>query len=123
MEQKVYNIPTKNYFRDIIEILDFIQPFTKLRGRQKDVYAELLKKHYQYISLEKDERSQLIFNTKSRRDIAKKLNVSDNVIYNIIAELTKIGLVVGKENYGENELDERYIPPVVEALTFKFIKE
>lgn len=127
MEQKVIPITipinTKQYFRDLLDILDFTQPYKSLRERQKDVYAELIKKHYQYIDLDKEERNQLIFNTRSRKDIAKKLNVSDNVIYNIIAELTKHGLVVGKEGYGENDLNDKFIPPVVEALIFKFIRE
>jgi len=111
-------ITTKNYFRDILDILDFIEPYKSLRSRQKDVYAELIKKHHQYKSLDKDERSQLVFCTKSRKDIAKKLDISDNVIYNIIAELTKLGVVIGKEGYGENELNERFIPPKVNPLSF-----
>jgi hypothetical protein len=109
-----YPISVKDYFRVIVEIFDFTPPFSQLRERQKDVYAELLRYHHEYKDYPVEVRNKLIFDYDTYQKIADKLGVNRSTIYNIISELRNLELIK------DNNLDERFIIPKLEAITFKF---
>ena len=122
METRTYPIPVKDYYRQLLDILDFIHPFDKLRPRQKDIYAELLKKNNKYKSLDPKDRNKLIFDKSTYKEIAATLDLSSSNIYNIMGELKDLGLIISTED-NENIMEDKYIPPKVDIIAFKLIED
>ena len=122
METRTYPIPVKDYYRQLLDILDFIHPFDKLRPRQRDIYAELLKKNNKYKSLDPKDRNKLIFDKSTYKEIAATLDLSSSNIYNIMGELKDLGLIISTED-NENIMEDKYIPPKVDIIAFKLIED
>lgn len=90
----------------------------KLSNTDMGLLIEILKR---YLSLKKTgisetEISNLLFSTKSRREMMDKINVKEHMFNNRIYSLKKKGIIVEKnKNY---YIDKRVIP--VESVTFNF---
>jgi biotin operon repressor len=111
-----YPIPVKDYFRVVVEIFDFTPPFSLLRERQKDVFAEFLRYHNEYKDYPDEVRDKLIFDYDTYQKIADKLGVKRSTVYNVTSELRALGLII------DNSIDKRFIIPKLDGLTFKFIE-
>lgn len=79
-------------FRAYIELL---QPILKLRDRECDVFSQLLFFNY----LKKDikdpkDRFELIFSTKSKKQIIDNLGIKDSILQNTLSILRKKNLII-----------------------------
>ena len=118
---KTYSIPTtRNYFRSLIVIMDFIPPFSKLRPQTKDVLAELFAYyHLIYGEYPIPERNTLLFTHDCVQEMATNIGLKINIFQNNIGLLKKEGLILSL-GYNKNVLNEKYILPELESITFKF---
>lgn len=92
----VFNIDTnpEKYFHQLIEILRVFSPFNKLRKRQREVFAEILYYNHKFSGKEEEVTNRLVFDFRTREEIAKKLKISKANLYNIYKELRQVGLLV-----------------------------
>jgi hypothetical protein len=98
------NIPTKkdDKYYMLLTFLSSIKPFSSLRKRELQVYAELLKYWHEYSSLPPKQRNKLIFDYDTRLQIAEKFETTVDNVYNITSALKKKGLI------SDNAMIERY---------------
>lgn len=89
------NIPTKqdDKYYMLLTFLSAIKPFSTLRKRELQVYAELLKHWHEYEQLTSKQKNKLIFDYDTRLQIAEKYDTSVDNIYNITSALKKKGLL------------------------------
>lgn len=123
MEQtkKIYQQKVNNYYRVVLEMMSFIKPFSDMRPRQKDVYAELLKVHEKYQNYPVKERNKLIFDKDTYNDIATKLETTKEVVTNVLSELRNLGFIVKEE--GIEIINSKRLLPRVDLIGFNFIEE
>lgn len=81
-------------FRAFVEIQ---QPVLRIRPRTADVFAALLYLNEQKVDLPEEDRFDLIFSTKYRKQIAEDLNIKDSVLQNCLSELRKKNLIVNNK--------------------------
>ena len=119
---KTFLIPsTRNVFRPLIEIMDFIPPFNKLRPQTKDVLAEILAYyHIVYGEYPLPERNNLVFHHDTCVTMANNLGLKLSIFQNNIGMLVKEKIVL-KLGYNKNALNEKFLLPLLESITFKFI--
>ena len=119
---KIYEIPsTRNIFRPLLEIVDFIPPFTGLRDVTKDVLAELLAYYYfVYGNYSIEDRNLLIFNKETVDKMTYNINLTVPQFHNSISMLKKAGIILS-DGYHRNRLNEQYILLPLESITFKFV--
>ena len=124
MDNKTYEIPqTRNLFRPLLEILDFIPPFSELRPQTKDVLAELLLNyHYTYGKYPIEERNNLLFHHDNVVRMSNMLGIKLAVFQNNIGFLRNFGIIIN-HGYNKNRLDERFAIPPMESITFKLVPQ
>jgi len=83
----------EKYFLQLIEILKVISPFDQLRKRQREVFAEILYQFHVYRNESKEVREILVFDHKTKEQIADKLGISKGNLYNIYKELRQFNLL------------------------------
>jgi hypothetical protein len=98
------NIPTKqdDRYYMLLTFMSAIRPFSTLRKRELQVYAELLKFWHEYDKLTTKQKNKLIFDYDVRLQIAEKYKTSVDNIYNITSALKKKGLI------DDNGMVEKY---------------
>lgn len=115
MEEKPIDInltTEEDLFRAYVEL---IQPILSLRNREADVFAQLLMLNNQKRTLAATDRFELIFGTKSRKNIATALKMGEPTLQNIFSELRKKKLII------DNELPKRlWVHPVDGTLGLVF---
>ena len=118
MENKTFAIPqTRNLFRPLIEILDFIPPFSNLRPQTKDVLAELYYYyHIVYGEYPIEERNTLLFHHDNLQRMSDNLGIKLTIFQNNIGFLRNFGIIINS-GYNKNRL-EILVPPM-ESITFK----
>lgn len=89
------NIPTKqeDKYLVLLTFLSAIKPFSELRKREIEVYAELVRYWNEYSSLTSKQRNKLIFDYDTRLAIAEKLETTVDNIHYISSGLKKKGLI------------------------------
>lgn len=111
------NIPVKGSkkYLIILNTLSFVQPYSQLNNREKEVLAELLyyNNSLSYITEEK-RRNKLVFDYDTRLEIANKMGVKTHVVLNNISSLRKKGLL------NENSFVSKYVIKDLTSLTFLF---
>jgi hypothetical protein len=95
MSSVLFNIDTKpeKYFHQLIEILKVFPPFSQLRKRQREAFAEILYQFYVFESESEDVRERLVFDYKTKEEIAARLKISKGNLYNIYKELRQLKLL------------------------------
>jgi hypothetical protein len=90
-----FNIKTKpeKYFHQLIEILKVFPPFDNLRKRQREVFAEILLQYYNFRNENEDVSTRLVFDYKTKEEIAIKIGISKGNLYNIYKELRQLKLL------------------------------
>ena len=95
---KIDTIPEK-YFHQMIEIIRILQPFTSLRKRQREVFAELLYYNHKFSQQNESPEivNRLLFDYTTKEEISKKLSISKANLYNIFKELRKLQFIISDE--------------------------
>lgn len=81
----------RQFFRAYVEM---IRPFLKIRGREADVFAELL--YYNYVKRnikDSKDRAKIILGSESRKDIVEHLDITTAIFRNALTGLRKKSLV------------------------------
>ena len=113
-----FNVETnpEKYFHQIVEILKIFPPFNQLRKRQREVFAEILYQFYVYREETENGRERLVFDYKTKEEIATKLNISKGNLYNIYKELRQLNLLT------KDGINKKFAIGYMQypAITFKF---
>ena len=90
-----FNVETnpEKYFHQLIEILKVFPPFDRLRKRQREVFAEILYEFYIVRSENEEVKERLVFDYKTKENIATRLNITKGNLYNIYKELRQLKLL------------------------------
>jgi len=110
-------IPVKtskqDYFLKVLRLLDKIQPFSNLRPKELELFANLLFLNDKYKDIPEQERNEIIFSKGRKEEITKIMNISMEVYYNLVMALRKNGLIT------ENSIVPKYRIPELKEITFK----
>lgn len=116
-----YNINTtpEKYFHQLIEILKVFPPFNQLRKRQRQVFAEILYQFHIYKNESNEIAERIVFDYKTKEDIAKRLNITKGNLYNIYKELRKLDLLT------KDGINDKYKFKYLQfrGITFKFLEQ
>ena len=113
-----FNVDTnpEKYFHQVIEILKIFPPFNQLRKRQREAFAEVLYQFHIYRNEGEDVRERLVFDYKTKEEIATRLGISKGNLYNIYKELRQLNLLT-KDGINEKfQIGYMQYP----GITFKF---
>lgn len=103
-----------NKFYILLNILKFFPPYNKLTEREAEVFAELLYYNDVLNYIDEKKRMKLVFDYDTRSEIATKLKISTDSIYNIVSSLKRKGFLTGKS------FTMKYVLPNVDMLIFEF---
>ena len=96
MERKEFNIPTNDNRQAVNLHVKLIRPFLKgLQPREADIYAEIV---YQYaLKLvtvpDKKDCLALVLSTEGRKVIVEQLQITQQLLRNVLAKLKKTGIL------------------------------
>jgi len=82
-----------NYFHKLILIVSNIPPFNKLRPKELELYAHLLKVNHKYRNIPFKERNKLIFNYDTKIEIATLMGIKLSGVYNILSNLRTLKVI------------------------------
>jgi len=106
-----------NYFHKLILILSNIPPFNKLRPKELELYAYLLKVNHKYRNIPFKERNKLIFNYDTKIEIATSMGIKVSGIYNILSSLRTLKVIE------DESLIPKYVLNKSSELLFVFEEE
>lgn len=112
------NIPynkDKNKYLMMLNLFSYISPYSILNNREKQVLSELYFYDYELKGLDEKKRDKLIFDYDTRSEIAEKLDISTDSVYNIMSSLKKKDFILGKH------LNRKVILPDVDNIEIIFI--
>ena len=130
---KIYKLPpVDNYYRQALQILSFIPPFSELTSRELDVLALLFKYNEKYAGIvDERSRNKLLFQYDTYQAIADSLKkmskfdvgdsekISRDSVYNRITALRKKGLIVKGEGSEPDKLNPKFLLTRTELIGFK----
>ena len=117
------NIPIKvtkdTKLLSIIKVLQCVYPFSTLRPKQVDVFAELCKEYNKFIAEGIDPKSanKLLLDYDTYMRMADNLNMKIANIYNIMSELRKDGLLL------KDCINPKYLIQDFNEIKFTFIND
>jgi hypothetical protein len=84
-----FNVDTtpEKYFHQVVEILKIFPPLSGLRKRQREAFAEILYQFYIFRNESEEVRERLVFDYKTKEEIASRLGITKGNLYNIYKEL------------------------------------
>lgn len=95
------NIPIKTnrekYHRQILELIKSLPPLNKLRPKELDLLAEIMKQYQELEDIPKDKRKLIVFSTESRNKMLETLNVSKGNMNTYLVKIRKLKLLT-KDN-------------------------
>jgi hypothetical protein len=106
----------EKYFHQLVEILRIFKPFNQLRKRQREAFAEILYQFYLFRNESEDVRERLVFDYKTKEEIAKRLKITKGNLYNIYKELRQLDLLT-KDGINR-KYQYRYLQ--ITGIIFKF---
>jgi hypothetical protein len=116
-----FNIQTEpeKYFQQLIEILRVFPPFNTLRKRQREVFAEILFQYHKFNNENEDVTKRLVFDYRTKEEIAIKLRISKGNLYNIYKELRQHKLLI------KDEINPKFMYKYLQhtEITFEFIEK
>ena len=104
-------------FEGYLRILASVPPFSLLRPRELQVLAELYAINSENISIPEETRNKIVFHKDTRQNIADKLGISVQSVYNITLSLREKGLL------GDDKFNSKFVIPRLDKITFNFVEE
>jgi len=104
----------ESFFLKLMLILNNIPPFNKLRRRELELYAYLLKVNHRYRNVPFKERNKLIFNYDTKIEISQSLGIKLSRVYNLLSNLRSFNLLEGES------LIPKYTLSKIKELIFVF---
>lgn len=116
--KKEINITTSVnlFFRQWLETVKIFKPFSELRPKELDVFAELLKHNYLLKDIPETHRWKLVFDYDTKLKMKEYLKMKDETFQNILSALR------GKKLIVENTIPKQYCiyPDDDNTLTFRY---
>jgi len=109
------SVDESNYFYKLLVLLNDIPPFSKVRPRELELYAHILKYYHAHSRWPLNEINDLIFCAKFRIQLAEDVGIEVSGVYNLMKGLRQAGII------GRDKLVPKYIIPKTKSLTFNFI--
>ena len=112
-------VPTQKdkYYRQLLEFLRPIKPFSQLNNKDLGVLSGLLTEYMGLKGLTHERRCALVFNTDNRRKVANANGMSDAAFNNTISKLKRVG-VIDKKNSLKKSLVTYLAPTKNIIITF-----
>ena len=107
----------ESHFLKLLLILNNIPPFNKLRPKELELYAHLLKVNHKYRNIPFKERNKLIFNYDTKTDISSAMGIKLSGVYNILNRLRILNILDG------DSLVPKYVLNKTKELIFTFEEE
>ena len=95
------------YHREILEIIKSLPPLNKLRNKELDLLAEIMKQYQEYPDMPKDQRKYIVFSTENRKKMQDALHISKGNMNTYLVKIRKYNLL-GKDNNLPKFLDIKY---------------
>ena len=86
------------FYRQFLELIKSLPPINKLRPKEMDVLAQLMRENGRLRAVPEEDRYMIIFSTKKRREIRDIVGISEDSYNNNLSILRKHGLIT-KGNY------------------------
>jgi len=111
-------VSVEEKYRWVVKILgSSLSPFNKLRPREQDVLGLLYYYNFKHKDVPEQYRDTITFSSDTKKEIASKLDISMDNLYNILLVLRDYGII------GKDEFVPKYIKPIenIDSITFEFI--
>lgn len=82
-------MPIDSFYRNILELIRTLPPLNKLRPKEIELLAEIMRQNDSMRNIDKDKRRILIFSTENRKEIHKILGCNQSVFNNNLSILKK----------------------------------
>jgi hypothetical protein len=118
MKAVSFNVDTnpEKYFHQLVEILKVFPPFSQLRKKEREVFAEILYQLYLFREESMTARIRIVFDYKTKEEIATRLKISKANLYNIYKGLRQVNLLTKEGINKKFAIGYMQYP----AITFKF---
>ena len=93
-------VTEEDRFKKMVGVLSYytILPFSKLSEGEIAVYSELLYLwHIKYGHIPIDDRNELVFSKKNKKELCSNVGITIDRFYNIVLNLKEIKLMEGKD--------------------------
>ncbi len=108
------NTTKDKFFRQYLEVVRVMPPFNKLRSRELDVLAELLRYNDYYKEVPHEDRWALILHYKTKNNIKARLNnMSTANFNNILTSFRQKNILI------DNKIPENYLIIPEDEFEFK----
>lgn len=91
------NIPLKTnksrFHREILELIRSLPPLDKLRNKELELLAEIMRQYQECSDVPKDKRKYIIFATENRNKIGEDLKISKGNMNTYLVKIRKYKLL------------------------------
>lgn len=109
MKRITIKVNDRSFYRSFLEVLKSRAPIDKLRPKELDVLAELMYRHAKLHEMNVDEKYDILFSTRMRKDMRESIGISEESFNNNLSILRKAGLITR-----DNKLNKS-----IESVIFK----
>lgn len=85
------------FYRQLLELLRNIPPINKLRPKELEVLAEIMRQHYKYREHDAALRNTIIFSTTCRKEMRDNVGINEDSFNNNLSTLRKYK-ILSKDN-------------------------
>lgn len=81
------------FYDQLIQLMSSFAPIKSLGGREKQILVEILIQNYKLRSIPENSRFILIFSSENRKELAEKIGISVDNLYQHLSLLRKKGVL------------------------------
>lgn len=96
MKQLTIKTTKNKYYRQLLEFLRPIKPFSMMNNKDLDVLGLILTEYMGLRGLKHENRCQLVFSSSVRKKIADRAGMSQAAFNNSISKIRKLGFIKDK---------------------------
>ena len=104
MKRIKIQVNDRTFYKEFLTVLKTRTPIDKLRPKELDVLAELMHRNSVLQEYPVDERYDILFSTRVRKEMREQLSLSEDSFNNNLSILRKYGLIT-KDNKLNKSLD------------------
>lgn len=104
MKRITIKVNNRTFYRNFLDILKSRVPISNLRPKELDVLAELMYHNAQMKDMSADEKYDILFSTRMRKEMRESIGISEDSFNNNLSILRKWGLIT-KDNHLNKSLE------------------
>ena len=93
MKRITIKVNSKTFYRSFLDVLKVRAPISQLRPKELDVLAELMFYNAQMKDLSEDDKYDILFSTRMRKEMRESIGISEDSFNNNLSILRKCGLI------------------------------